>query len=109
GIRLLDRTLGARSGWLRSPVGAFQGMASAGDGVTLTVHEALDLKSHFHFAAAVETLAGTTLIGLQLRELRLPETKNVGLDAAQARNIANLEVQAIGNDGRVGHALSSSL
>src|SRR5215469_11885095 len=58
------------------PVCPFQRLAGTGDGVTLAMHQPLDLESEFNLAAAVQALAGAALVGLQLRELRLPETED---------------------------------
>ena len=85
----------------------FQRLACPQDRVTLPVHQSLDLQGHFDLATPVEALPGAALVGLELGELRLPEAKNVRLNAAQARNIADLEIQAIWDYGRVDHALSA--
>jgi hypothetical protein len=80
-------------------VGVVKSLASAGEGVSLGVDEALDFEGHLDIAAAVKALAGSAFIGLELRELRFPEAQDVGLDGADARHITDLEVEAIG-DGR---------
>jgi hypothetical protein len=85
---------------------AFERLAGSGNGVALSVHQPLDLQGQFHLSSAVKTLTGSTFIRLELGKLRFPKTKDVRLDAAQARYVANLEVQPIGDDGRVDHALS---
>jgi hypothetical protein len=87
----------------------FQRLARPRNGVTLAMYEPLDLESEFHLAAAVQALTSPALVGFERWELRLPKTKNVRLYAAQARNIADLEVQPIGNDGRIGHPLSGKV
>ena len=79
-----------------------EGLAGAGDGVALVVEQALDAESHFDVALAVEALAGAALVGLELRELGLPETQDVGGDIAQLRYIANAEVELVRNDGWLG-------
>ena len=59
------------------------------------MNQALDLQRHFHVALAVEPLAGAALVRLQLRKLRLPESQDIGLNVANSRNIANLEIETI--------------
>ncbi len=63
--------------------------------VALGVDQALDLHRHLHVAAAIEPLAGSAFVGLQLRKLRLPEAQDVSLHAAELRDISNFEVEAI--------------
>jgi hypothetical protein len=71
--------------------------------------QALDLKRKFHVAAAVEALAGSTLVWLELRELRFPEPQHVGFNLADAGHVANLEVEAVGDRWRVLDALPGEL
>src|SRR5579863_2538664 len=115
GLGAFCRIDGARGGFrnrcldrlrLRTAVCALQRLARSGDGVALPVHQPLDFQRQFHFAAPVKALSGPALVGLELRELGFPETKDVRLDAAQARYIADLEVEAIGDHGRVDGARS---
>ena len=61
----------------RSAVLLFKGLASTGEGVAFFVDKALDFKDQFDFATAIEALAGPALVGLELRELGLPEAKNI--------------------------------
>ena len=77
--------------------------------VPLGVNQALDLQRQLHVASAIEPLPGSALVGLQLRKLRLPKTQNVGFHAAQAGDIANLEVETIGNRRRLVGALAVKL
>jgi hypothetical protein len=79
----------------------FEGLAGAGDGEALLMDKALNFKGELNVAAAVEALAGTALVGLQLRELGLPKTQDIGLEAADAGHIADLEVEPIGDGWRV--------
>jgi hypothetical protein len=72
-------------------------LAGAGDGVSLGVDEALDLKNEFDFATAIETLAGAALVGLELGELGFPKAKDVGFEFADAGDVANFEVETVGD------------
>jgi hypothetical protein len=69
------------------------------------VDQPLDFQGQFHIAAAVKPLAGSALVGFELGKLRLPEAQDIGFDAADARHIANLEVEAVGDRGRIEGAL----
>src|SRR5690348_14830039 len=62
------------------------------DGVALGVEEAADLEQRLDVLAAVEAMSGARLAGPQDAELALPVAQHVGLDADQARNLADLEV-----------------
>ncbi len=88
---------------------AFKSLAGAGDGVTLLVHQSLDLERQFHVAPPVQALAGAALVGLELGKLRLPESKHVRLDSADSRYIADFEIQPVGNDRRIRRVFSGSL
>ena len=94
---------GKRQAWLRLFGLAIvaEGVTSAGEGVALTVDEALDLEGSLNIAAAIEALAGATLVWLELRKLGFPKAQHIGFDFADASNVANLEVEAIGDGGRV--------
>jgi hypothetical protein len=84
-------------------------LTGAGERVPLGVNELLDLQDQLDIAPAVKPLAGSALVGLELRELRLPKTQNVGFDLADARNVSNLEVETVGDQGRVEGALLGEL
>jgi hypothetical protein len=73
------------------------------------VNEALDLEREFDLAAPIEALAGSAFVGLELGKLSLPKTKDVWFDSADAGYIPDLEVQAIGDVGRVDNALAGKL
>ena len=90
-------------------VSLFQNLPCAGERVALGMHQVLDLQGQFHIAAAVKPLAGAALVGFELRKLRLPKTQDVGFQPADTRHIANLEVEAIGDRGRVEGALLGKL
>jgi hypothetical protein len=76
-----------------------EGVARAGERVAFTVNEAFDLKGHLDIAPAIETLTGAALAWLELRKLRLPEPEDVGFDLADARYVANLEIETVRNRG----------
>ncbi len=71
--------------------------------------EALDLENLFDIAATIEALAGSALVGLELGELGLPKAQDIGLEAADPCDIANLEVEAVGDDGRLDGTLMGKL
>ena len=77
--------------------GRFAGehLPGAGNGVALIVQQALNAERHLHISPAIESLPGTTFIGLQLWELGLPEAQHVGLDAAQVSDLADAEVELV--------------
>ena len=80
----------------------FEQGAGAGDGVALLFEEGFDAQGHLDVAAAVEALAGASLVGLELGELTLPETEDVGGDLAEACDLADAEVELVGDIGRGG-------
>ena len=82
-----------------------ESLASAGKRVALGVNQPLDFKDQLDFTAAVEALAGAAFIRLELGELRLPESEHIRFQAADTRNIPNLEIEAIGDRGRFRCAL----
>jgi hypothetical protein len=65
------------------------------------MNQALDLDGHLDIAAAIEPLAGSALVGLELRELGLPKTKDVSFDLADAGYVANFEIETVGDEGQV--------
>ena len=70
-------------------------LARAGNGVALVVEQALDAQRHFDVAAAVETLAGAALVGLELGKLALPEAQDVGWNVAEFGDFADAEVELV--------------
>ena len=84
-------------------------LAGAGECVSLGMDQLFDLKNQFDVAPAVKPLAGSALVGFELRKLRLPKAQDVGLDLADARNVTKLEVETVGDRGRVGGALLGKL
>ncbi len=97
------RGLGSGFGFAGLGLGAsandLKSLTGPGDGVALAVDETLDFDGEFDFAAAVEALAGSTLVGLELGELGFPEAENVGLDAADAGHVTDFEVEPVGDGG----------
>src|SRR5579875_1377933 len=63
------------------------------------MHQAFNFKHQLDIAAAIQPLPGSALVRFQLRKLTLPETEHVWLECADARHIADLEIEAVGNDG----------
>jgi hypothetical protein len=70
-------------------------LARAGDGVALAVEETLDAECHLDVAATIETLAGATFVGFELRELALPEAQDVGWDIAEPGDFTDAEVEFV--------------
>jgi hypothetical protein len=70
-------------------------LPGAGDGVALVVEEAFDSQCHLNVAAAIEALAGAAFVGLELRELALPEAKDVGWNVAEPSDFADAEVEFV--------------
>jgi len=79
----------------------FEDLTGANQRIALIADQMLDLQSQLNVITAVKPLAGSTFIGLELVELRLPKAQDIGLNATDARHIANLEVEAVGDDRRV--------
>ena len=88
-----------------APVSLLQSLARAGKRISLGMNQPFDLQGKLHIAFAVESLPGTTLVGLELRKLRFPEPQNVGLNFANARDIADLEIKTVWDRGRFEGAL----
>ena len=77
----------------------FEDLTGAGDGVTLTVEEALDAEGHLDVAAAIETLACAAFMGFELRKLALPETQDIGWDIAELSDFTDAEVELVRDVG----------
>jgi hypothetical protein len=73
----------------------FEDLASTGDSVALVVEEGFDAEGHLDVATAVEALASAAFVGLELGELALPETEDVGGDLAQPGYLADAEVELV--------------
>src|SRR6266403_3113029 len=84
--------------WGRWRVGGELAEAAFGafDRVALDVEEAADLDQELDVLAAVEAVAGAGLAGAEDAELRLPVADDVGLHADQLRDLADLEVELVG-------------
>jgi hypothetical protein len=87
--------------WIVAALGLLEDMAGTGEGEAFGVDEALDLKHELNVTAAIEPLAGAALVGLELGKLRFPEAQNVGFEAADAGDVANFEVETVGDRGRL--------
>ena len=74
---------------------SFEDLTRAGDGVALAVEKALDAERHLDIAATVETLASAAFVGLELRELALPEAQDVGWDITEPGDFADAEVEFV--------------
>jgi hypothetical protein len=74
-----------------------ESLAGTGEGVSLGMNEALDFKDELNVAAAVKALAGSTFVGLELGKLRLPEAEDIRLEVEDSGNVANFEVEAVGD------------
>jgi hypothetical protein len=61
------------------------------------MYQLLDANGKLDLAAAIEALAGSTFVGLEGRELGFPESQDVGFDTADAGNVANAEVEPVGD------------
>jgi hypothetical protein len=76
---------------------ALEDLASAGDRVALVIEKALDAEGHLDVATTIEALACAAFVRLELRELALPETEDVGGDFAELGDIADAEVELVRN------------
>ena len=112
GIGPLPGLIGIRLGnglRLRATVSAFKGLASTGQRVAFAMDESFDFERQLHFAAAIEALAGSAFVGLELGKLSFPETKDIGFYGADAGYVADLEVQTIRDGGRLDNALAGEI
>jgi hypothetical protein len=73
------------------------------------MHKALDLESHLDIASSIEALAGPALAWFELRELRLPEAKDVGFDFADTGYVANFEIETVRDGWLLVDALGGQL
>jgi hypothetical protein len=94
---------------LATLVDTIESLTGAGKGVSLPVNEPLDFEGEFDIAATVEALPGTALVGLELRKLRLPEPQDIGFYATDAGDVSDLEIEAVGDGGRVDSAFSGEV
>src|SRR5438093_3769950 len=76
----------------KPPLGAF-------DRVALGVEQAADLEQHLDVLAAVEAVPCPRLAGPEDAELRFPVAQHVRLHPDQLRDLADLEVQLVGQRG----------
>ena len=84
---------------LRTPavLHLLQRLPRARQGIAFTVYQPLDFENQLHIAAAIEPLAGSAFVGLQLRKLGLPEAQHIRFQPADTGYIANLEIEAVGD------------
>jgi len=94
--------LRGRPGRLAVSLSLFESLTGAGERIALSVDQVLNFQSQLYVAAAIKPLAGSALIGFELRKLRLPKAQDISFDAADASDIANLEVEAVGDRGQAG-------
>jgi hypothetical protein len=73
------------------------------------MNEALDLQRHLDFAPAIQSLASSAFVRLELGKLRLPESEDVRFDSADAGDVADLEVEAIRDGWWVDNAFSGKI
>src|SRR5215471_10288949 len=81
-----------------------QVLTGAGDGVSLFVEKTLDAHDALDITFAVHALTRAAFYGLELGELRLPETEDVGGQAAEARHLPDPEIQLLRNKDVAGLA-----
>ena len=78
---------------------AFDNLSCSGDGIALVVKKGLDVKGSLYIAAAIEALASAAFVGLELRELALPETEDVGGNVAEFGDFSDAEVELVRDVG----------
>lgn len=81
------------------PEFGFEDLPGSGNGVALVVEKTFDAHGHLDIAAAIETLSGAAFVGFELRELALPEAKDVGGNVAEFGNFADAEVELVRDVG----------
>ena len=81
-------------------MGLLQCLTRAGERVALIVDQILDLQNKLNIFAAIEALSGAAFFRVELGKLCLPKAQDIGFDTADTRHIANLEVKAVGDQGR---------
>ena len=86
-----------------------ESLTGARERIALGVNQVLDLQGQLNITTAVKPLAGSAFVGFELGKLRLPKTQDIGFEAADAGHIANLEVEAVGDRGRIGGAILGQL
>jgi hypothetical protein len=71
------------------------------DGKALIVEKPLDLEHGLNILAAVETVSGAALDGLESGELGFPVTKDIGLGLGQLADFPDAKVEFVRN-GNIG-------
>jgi len=69
----------------------------SGNGVALVVEQAFDAQCHFDISTAIETLAGTAFVRLELGKLAFPEAQDVGGNVAEFGDVADAKVKLVRN------------
>ena len=77
-------------------------LAGAGDGESFFVEQLLDAEDALDVAAPIHSLTGAAFDRLELREFRFPEAKHVGRETAQGGDLADAEVELVGDQDFVG-------
>src|SRR6266849_3052754 len=72
--------------------------ACAGDGEPVFIEQLLDAQHRLHVAPAVHALTGAALHRFELRKLGLPKTEHVSVQPAKACDLADPEIQFVGNN-----------
>src|SRR5262249_14130604 len=76
-------------------LGLAQAASGALDRIALGIQQAADLEQGLHVLAAIPTLLGFRFDRTHQAELGLPVAQHVGLDAEQARDLADAEVETV--------------
>jgi len=63
------------------------------------MNELLDAECDVELTAPIKALSGATLVGLELGELGLPESEDVGFDSAEPGDVADAVIKPVGNLG----------
>ena len=74
-------------------------LTSALNGEALLVEQGLDFENQLHILAAIQAVTRSGFLGTQCGELGLPEAQDVGLDARELGDIADAEIELVGNFG----------
>jgi hypothetical protein len=82
-----------------------ESLARARERIAFRVDQVLNLQRHLNIMTPIKPLAGSALVGFELRKLRLPKTQDIRFDFADAGDIANLEVEAVGYYGGIGGSI----
>jgi hypothetical protein len=84
-------------------------LACSSKRIALLMDKLLNAQRKFHFATTIESLPRTALIGFEAGKLRLPETEDIGFNAADAGYVSNAEIKPIGDFSRWRQVLPGGL